>query len=59
MPPVTESTPITIRKITGSMSQYRPSPPQTPATTFWSRGAAQRCGLGRRVRLRPEAECVG
>ncbi|GGY75050.1 hypothetical protein GCM10010327_00970 [Streptomyces nitrosporeus] len=34
MPPVTARTPSTIRKITGSTSQYRPSPPHTPATTF-------------------------
>ena len=43
MPPVTARTPSTIRKITGSTSQYRPSPPHTPATTF-CRGL--RCSRG-------------
>ncbi|CAM5446486.1 hypothetical protein SBADM41S_02146 [Streptomyces badius] len=45
MPPVTESTPITIRKITGSTSQYRRSPPHTPATTF-CRGVRRSVGFG-------------
>ena len=45
MPPVTASTPSTIRKITGSMSQYRPSPPHTPASIF-CRGLRRSCGPG-------------
>lgn len=58
MPPVTDRTPSTIRKITGSTSQYRPSPPHTPATTF-CRGLRSSCGFGPEGGETPDAVSWG
>ena len=55
MPPVSASTTVTTRKITGSRPKYRPTPPQTPPMTFCRglrvsslRGAARRLTAGPR-----------